>query len=269
MFRTIEFPAIADDSGYVDRPEPVDAPPLPDDFATDDGDEFELGPISVTLNWQTKGNSEPHLYSREEATQRQDNFGGIYIAVDTNNGNKILKVGKSRNFRNNPGADQRYRVLARKHPGLRFYLATIQQPGGRNVGGVLEAIEDAISRLLYRSGESMPSHQIPFRVQTVVGTVSIRNVLPKPLRDLLPRAYAAGISAPFTDARNQPIPPRQSGKRAPTAANTLYLNPSAYPRWELEIPGQTAEFPLLPFPSAALSGPSGFRARKQQRMHTT
>jgi len=188
----------------------------------DTGEESELGPVSATLTWLRNQNNslQPYLFTRTETGNVQE--GGIYIAVDTRRGHQILKIGKSRSFKINPYADQRYRNMEQlgHRPGLKFYLATFTIPRGHSGAGVLEMIENAIARLLYRAGLKLPEHGKPFAVQPVRDTVSVRDVLPPPLVYLLGRAYGAK-------------PQRAPGVRVPTRANTLYLTPKTYPKWEL------------------------------------
>lgn len=188
----------------------------------DSAEESELGPVSATLTWLRNQNNslQPYLFTRTETGNVQE--GGIYIAVDTRRGHQILKIGKSRSFKINPYADQRYRNLEQVglRPGLKFYLATFMIPRGHSGGGVLEMIENAIARLLYRAGLKLPEHGKPFAIQPVRDSVSVRNVLPPPLVYLLARAYGAN-------------PQRAPGARVPTKANTLYLTPKTYPNWEL------------------------------------
>jgi peptidoglycan hydrolase-like protein with peptidoglycan-binding domain len=214
-------------------------------------EELELGPLSATLTWLKNPNNpiKPYLFTREQTANIVE--GGIYIAVDTRRGNQILKVGKSRSFKLNPYDDQRYRNMERPggRPGLRFYLATFTIPRGRSGGGVLEMIEDAVARLLYRAGIKLPEHSKTYTVQPVRDTVSIRNVLPPPLIHLLKRAYGhEGYRKTGADWKKQPIPARIAGTQAPTSLNTLYLTPRTYPNWE--ITGKAGETPKETFHQA-------------------
>ena len=204
--------------------------------AGDSAEEAELGPLSATLTWLKNPNDpqKPYIFTREQAGNIEE--GGIYIAVDTRRGNQILKVGKSRSFKINPFGDQRYRNMEKPgyRPGLKFYLATFTIPRGRSGGGVLEMIEDAIARLLYRAGIKLPEHGKIFTIQPVRDTVSIRNVLPPPLAHLLTRAYGQeGYRKTGADSMKQPVPQRTPGTQSPTRINTLYLTPATYPNWEI------------------------------------
>jgi peptidoglycan hydrolase-like protein with peptidoglycan-binding domain len=214
----------------------------------DSDEELELGPLSATLTWLKNPNNptKPYLFTREQTANIVE--GGIYIAVDTRRGNQILKVGKSRSFKLNPYGDQRYRNMERPggRPGLKFYLATFTIPRGHSGGGVLEMIEDAVARLLYRAGIKLAEHSKTYTVQPVRDTVSIRNVLPPPLIHLLKRAYGhEGYRKTGADWKQQPIPARIAGTQALTSLNTLYLTPRTYPNWEITGKADEAELPGL------------------------
>lgn len=236
------------------------------------GEEGEIGPLSATLTWLTNplNPAKPYLFTRKDAGRVTE--GGLYIAVDTRRGGQILKVGTSRSFARNPFADQRYRDMEQigRRPGLMFYLATFTLPPGRSGGGVMEMVEDTVARLLYRAGLKLPEHGRPYAVQPVVGTVSIRNVLPPPLRYLLPRAYGQeGYRKTGKDWKGQAVPGRASGARMPQSTATLHLTPTTYPNWEL-LPetGETASVHGAPCNCARcrMSRESPFSAEEEMEL---
>lgn len=189
--------------------------------------EMEIGPVTATLTWQ-RNPANTLLFKREQT--RDVKGGGIYIAVDTDKGDEILKVGKTWSFKTNPYGDQRYRDMARSRPGLRFYLATYKgSRGSAGGGGVLEMIEKTIARLLYRAGKGLPEDFKPFIGTPVLGNVKIRNILPLPLYVLLPAAYTASGK----DKKGRDIPPRTRKSPLPTTPGLLSLTPHTYPKWEV------------------------------------
>ena len=191
-------------------------------------EEATLGPVSAALKWLPDSKN-PKLCTRDEA--RNTEGGGIYIAIDTAKGNRPLKVGVASSFKVRLG-NAIYVDMERRRPGLRFYLAQIQRGrmGSYGIGGADKAIERSVARILYRAGEKLPEHQLPYKVVNILGRVNIANVLPRPLLDRLHRAYVAAGS----DPRKQPIPGPYSA--VPGGRRSLILDPAVHSKgWELQM----------------------------------
>ena len=181
--------------------------------------EAEIGPLNVTLDWIGPSGA-PRLFRKEDVDAALG--GGVYIVVDTRG--TAQKVGKTENFH--------VRFKKYKNPDWRYYLANI-----RNFADKAAQIERAIARLLYRAGETLPAHGEPYLKQPVRGHVTIRNILPGPLRDRLTKAYLGEGVGRERDAKNNPIPQHRAfrpgtPKQAPKPSPNLALHPKNFPEWE-------------------------------------
>lgn len=221
----------------------------------DDGDqtESELGPLVASLTW-LPNNENPKLFTRDEASLRPG--GGVYIVVESHNGtavDRILKVGKTDNFKRRFGSDQDYKVALADQTGkkkvaladqagkkavpaasLRFYLGQM-----RGVDRHAH-IERALARLLFRTGESLLGGRA-VSANPVRGKLIIKNILPKPLTKLSAtgptRLGVAYTAREGLDRRAQRIP--AGSPPVPVLDNTLTLDPKSFPSWELSHPQNT------------------------------
>jgi hypothetical protein len=191
-------------------------------------EDSELEPLTATVTW-LPSNENPRLFTREEASSQGG--AGVYIVVESADGrtiNRILKVGKTHRFASRfgkkdpfygkPLALRQGRRISEAVPAdrLRFYLGRLDGFVDPTVN-----VERALARLLARTGEALAGGiQVP--PSRVLGRVNIRNILPKPLRARLPKAYrASGTGIP------KGTPPE------PNIGNTLVLEPATFPKWEV------------------------------------
>ena len=158
--------------------------------------EAVFGPLNVRLTWL------PGTYSYGDVRKRFGHAGGVYIAVDKlpNGKIKILKVGMADTFARRMG-DELYLVWAKKYPHLRFYLATVIGVRGNNgIGGVVRMIEFALVRLLRRAGV-LPNKQLPWEPSPTLGAVTIKNVLPPGISQLLGTGDLLGDGLTLKDVK--------------------------------------------------------------------
>lgn len=192
--------------------------------------------LQSQLTW-LPNNANPRRYTLDEAITEIG--GGIYIAMDVSGRSpKILKVGQASDF-NTRLPKYRSRRVKRKVegkirdvlPDLRFYLARVSgcRGGSCGVGGLDTQIERAISRLLFRTHRTVATrpqwHREKYTIATVLGPLTVENILPGPLIHLLNKAY----TSTGTDVYNQPITTYPS---IPASQSSLLLDPATNPFWE-------------------------------------
>jgi hypothetical protein len=181
----------------------------------------DLPPVTARLRW-LQGTMTP------DDVIRSVSGCGVYIAVDSRQGDLPLKVGVGRPFRTRMGD---YRAILSTYPGLRFHVAHILSGDreGCGIGGVDYAVENAIARTLYRAGFRLPLHGEPRVPARVRGRVTIYHLLPPPLNTRLRAAYGAHA----TDALGQSIQADPYALPDPRR-RSLILDRSEHKIWELE-----------------------------------